>query len=300
MPKPSTTAILILSMFLPALPAQDSKPQNPPAEIPTADNPTADKPVAVAPQEKKPVEMDGPARTTIDKWNAMAYHLGTAGVKKISFKMEVILPLKLQMNVDQAPPKMKGIGSYYFDGSKKNPKGSLTWDNDYVRGQMTRQGWDPEHLDLNFIAAGWLRTLDDCKLTAKDGADDETCLIVEGNSKEFFRELRFNKEGVLTRVILEIPRPNDGPAWAESIRTYKMVDGKHLLTGWKTDAPDLNWVFEFKFIYRQVGKFHVLDHVVENATHEGKPESKILRFKDYKFNDDAVAPATGSDKDKKN
>lgn len=240
-----------------------------------------------APKEEKPapkpVELDDGAKQALDKWDKLAYHLGREGITKAQYAIKATL-------VNPSYPKpISGTATYTWDAGNKDQQASLAWESEAIGALLRTHGWSAQSLSDVYDPEYLRRALAGAKLAAK--ADGErTILKVEGESASGYRELGFNKEGVLDAVTLELPG-RDGIKLVSRIQfAYEQQGGKYLCTEQKSvlELPGRGAIETLmRFTHGKSGNYHVRLKAGMQAKLDGQPLGHSeLEFSEYKFNAD--------------
>lgn len=220
------------------------------------------------------IKMDALSRATLDRWEAMEYHLGRAGVKTVSFTVKVSAKSPLG--------DAEATGKYTFNGKK----GSLKWDNAGLGDMLTTRGWSQETFDRMFIADSHRAGLKGTELTAKKKGD-ATIITVGGKTKGGYKEFHYDKDGVGRKFTIQVSDATVGDVDAIIAVKYEKIGGKHVRMGWSFDLDTPMGAFhgDVSIKNKKVGKFHLYGTVVEKQTMgEQSVGSTTLTFSDYKIN----------------
>ena len=156
---------------------------------------------------------------------------------------------------------------YSFDAGAEGAKGKLVWDNEMVGGQLAQKGWSVEDINAKFDPNAWTKWLAGCKLTATAG-DAGTEIKVEGKNKDNVDRLTFDKDGVFTKMRLNIDMMGQKIP-AELTFKYEKNGDRYLIMGWDftMDIPGQGKVnSSTKLTYVTIGKYKLIrlaDHDME-------------------------------------
>jgi len=264
--------LVILCLFATALRAEDAAP------------PKEEKP---APKEEKPapkpVELDDGAKQTLEKWEKLSYHLGREGITKAQCAIKATL-------VNPSFPKpVSGTATYKWDVANKDQQAALAWDSEAIGALLRTHGWSAQSLSDGYDPEYLRRSLAGAKLTAKvDG--ERTILNVEGESASSYREIGFNKAGVLDAITLELPGREGAKLISRIQFTYEQQDGKYLCTEQKSviDLPGQGAIETLmRFTHGKAGNYHVCVKAGMQAKLGDRPLGHSeLEFSEHKFNAD--------------
>lgn len=232
------------------------------------------------PENPHKIEMDALSRATIDRWEAMEYHLGRAGVKTISFTVKVVAKSMLG--------DADATGQYTFDGKK----GTLKWDNAALGGMLATRGWSQDTFDRMFIPDSHLRELAKTTLTARK-QDGGTTILVEGETKGGYKSFHYDADGIARKFTMLVEESTMGELDALVEMTYVKIGRKRVRAGWTVRLEMPMGVFRgtVKIKNKKVGKYHLYDAVTEQqALGEQSIGSTTLTFFDYKINGGITEP----------
>jgi len=242
-------------------------------------------PAAIAQEEQKPVveekakgpELDEGAQKIWDAWKKKEYHLARDGLTKASFKfaMKGGGPMG-GMNVD---------GSYVWDGKK----GTVKWDDPNMGAMMSQGGRDPGEMYAEWFAADKAeKDLAGVKITSsQDG--EHTLLKAEGKSESGISEMRFDKEGVLRKMLIKQNSPQMGGEMTIKFDVeYEEHEGKLLKTGYAgTVASAMGEMkLSVSIAYETKGKYRVPVKHVNTINFGGQEMTRTTDFSDWKFDDE--------------
>lgn len=235
---------------------------------------------APAGDKKADVQMDEASKKLFDAWENMHHHAGKAGAKKASVRWEA--------SVESMMGAMKGKATYVWDGKKGHTK----WDNEMVGQMLSQEGWGQDVLDGNFESDSMLKTMKGLKLTATPG-ENGTAVKAEGKSEAGYSSFQFDKDGLLTTMVMENNEPPMGPMTITLTFRYTKVGEKYLMSGWdvKVPVPGMGeYTGTATITWQKVGDYHVYAKAEVKGTMGGQPAgSKSLTWSDWKFNDDVTA-----------
>jgi len=258
---PSSLAFLLGALLLsPALRAEDPSAPVPPGH----------------PQIHK-AKVDDLSRTLIDAWAAKTYCLTPLGVKKAACKANVTYAAM--------GSNMAANAVYSWNGKQ----GSLTWDNQQVGNLLGRHGWGVSTFDKPFKSEAWKESLKGASLAAKAG-EKETVITVTGNTKENFKTLVFDKQGMLVRATADVDSPAGGKTELTIAWTYIKFGEKYAPASWKIslELPGMGkYVETTKLTYQKAGPYQVPKLAEASGSIGGNTTAtKRIAFSDWKFNDD--------------
>jgi hypothetical protein len=224
-------------------------------------------------------QLDEMSKKLLGNWEKSTYHLGRLGVKKASCKA------KFTMN--QMGQEMGSNLTYKWDGKS----GKMEWDNPQM-GAMFAQGGFQERFDADFKNESFETQLGTAKCTAQ-ATETGHVVTVDGKTKSGAKSFTFDKDGVLTQLVMEIPGRMGGTQKLSMKLAYTKVAGKYLVTS-QTGEMDSGMGMMglvIKFTYAEVGGYQVKQKQVTNVSMGGNPMgSHILEFSDWKFNEAVDAP----------
>lgn len=230
-------------------------------------------------QPKKGPQLDEVSKKLLSNWDKSIYHLGRLGVKKAS--------CKVKFTMSQMGQEMGANFTYTWDGQK----GKLEWDNPQM-GAMVGRGGFQERFDGEFKNEPFEKQLGTAKCTAKATESGGHVVTVEGKTKSGVKSFTFDKDGVLTQLVMEIQGQMGGMQKMTMKLTYTVVDGKYLVSGQtgEMEGGMGKMGLDIKFTYTQVGGFHVKLKQVTNVSMGGAPMgAHTMLFSDWKLNEDVGA-----------
>lgn len=232
----------------------------------------------------KPAEMDEGAKKAFDSWEKLAYHLGRQGINKVSCKLHATLMSPTY------PKPVGGDGLYTWDAARKDEQATLAWDNDAIGALLRIHGWSAQVLSDLYDTTYQRKSLEGAKLTTKE-VGGVTVVKVEGDSPSGYREIDFDKNGLLTAVTLEVPSKEGEKLTQRTQFGYEKAGEQYMLTE-QTSVLDLpgqgSIEMKSKFTFEKQGERFIRTKAGVQATMNDKPlgHSEIT-FSEYKFNDDA-------------
>jgi len=208
-------------------------------------------------------QMDELSQKLLEGWEKAAYQLGRAGVKTYWVEIEA--------KITGMTGTMASRGTYYWNGKR----GKLTWDRPAVGTQLALQGWTAARFDEEMVPDFRSKTLAGCKLTAKR-EPKTTVVTIAGKNKPAWKQLVFDKDGVLLQLVIDGPTPQG--------RIKKCINYVWRKVGTRYLAH--KWTFEMKMAmsalkgegsatYAKAGKYFVVTRHQERVTLKGKPWSTV-------------------------
>ena len=234
-------------------------------------------PVAIAEEEKaKGPELDEGAKKLMEGWKTKRYHLADQGLKKASCNLSV--------KANSPMGAMAVDGSYVWDGAKS----TLKW-KDPAMGALMEQGGPglTSMFEEWFDAEKFNKDMAGAKITSsQDG--EHTLLKVEGKTESGLSEMRFDKEGVLRKVVIKMDNPQAGEMTMKFDVKHEDVDGKLLQSGYEGTLTfamgevkiGVTLTFETK------GKYRIPVKLVNSSDFGGQKSEQAITFSDWKFDDD--------------
>ncbi|MHC4135601.1 MAG: hypothetical protein ACYS0K_11515 [Planctomycetota bacterium] len=238
-------------------------------------------PAVYAQEEEQPKgpQMDEISKRLLENWDKSTYHLGRLGVKKASCKVKF---------------KMSRMGqettfnlTYKWDGEK----GEIEWDNPQMGAMFSEGGRFQERFDSDFKRETLPAQFGTAKCTAK-ATEEGHVVTVDGKTKAGFKSLTFDKDGVLTQLVMETPGQMGGMQKIAMKLTYTKVDGKYLLESQNGEMEGGmgKMGLVIKFTYAKVGDYQVKQRQVTNVSMGGTPMgSHTMEYTDWKLSDDVDA-----------
>lgn len=253
-------------------------------------------PQALAAQEKPDIKADEASRKLLRDWRQMEYHLGRAGVNRLSYTVHATLKLGTTSRPQQA------TGSYLWDGNDRQTlAGKLTWSNAALGRLLAQGGWGVEQLDMMLIPDYLERWLDKCELHVAP-MQNNIQVKIQGHPTGL-KALEFDKDGVLEGMIMEVSAPRGGRIAIDCHLGYHRDGDKFHVEGFTYIAKMPNgdtYHTVARLTYKKVKGFHVIDKVEETSTLAGKTvEMMTLLFSNHRINDQVAAPAEATIKGKK-
>lgn len=249
----------------------------------------------LAAQGKPDFSADEASRKLLREWRGMEYHLGRAGVKRVSYTIHATLKTGPMARPQQA------TGKYLWGGNNKTLAGKLTWSNAALGRRLDQCGWGVEQLDMMLISDYLERWLDKCELHAAS-MPTHTRVTIQGHATGL-KGLKFDKDGVLEGMIMEVAAPRGGRIAIDCHIGYHRDGEKFHVDSFTYVARMPNgdtYHTVSRLSYKKLKGFHILDRVEETSTLAGQTvETLTLLFTDQRINDQVAVPdeATGK-KDK--
>lgn len=243
-------------------------------------------PQVVVAQEKPGFSADDASRKLLRKWQQMEYHLGRAGVKRLSYTIHATC------KPGPAAPLQHATGHYLWGGTRNAPAGKLTWNNRALGDLLAQGGWGVEQLDMTLIPDYLERWLDKCGLRAAP-MPTHTRVTIQGHPTGL-KGLKFDKDGVLEGMIMEVAAPRGGRIAIDCHIGYHKDGNKFHVEAFTYIARMPNgdtYHTVCKLGYKKVKGFHVIDRVEETSTLAGRTVGNTtLLFTEHKINDQVAVP----------
>ncbi len=233
------------------------------------------KPTGRPTKDKHDIKMDALSRTTLDRWEAMEYHPGRAGLKTVSFTIKVVSKSLLG--------EAEATGEYTFTDKKS----SLKWDNPALGDMLAMRGWSKQTFDRMFVGDSRRQAIKNTELSAKKSEDGSTTLTVKGKTQGGYKSFTFNRDGIATKFTIMVSDPATGEVDATIRVTYDKIGKKFVRNGWSYDMDLAMGAFRAKVTVtsRKIGKHHVYGRVIEKVIMDGENVStSVLTFSNYKIN----------------
>ena len=235
-------------------------------------------PVAFAEEEKaKGPELDEGAKKLWEGWKKKEYHLSQKGLKKASFKFA--------MKAGGPMGGMNTDGTYTWDGQK----GAVKFADPAMGAMLAQSGQDVGKMyEEWFVANKAEKDLAGTKITSsQDG--EYTLLKVDGKNEAGISEMRFDKEGVLKKMLIKQNSPQMGGEMTIKFEIkYEEYEGQLLSAGY--DGTVKSAMGEMKMSvsisYETKGKYRVPVKHVNSIEFGGQEMKRTTDFTDWKFDDD--------------
>ncbi|MCA8958629.1 MAG: hypothetical protein KDC87_21310, partial [Planctomycetes bacterium] len=179
----------------------------------------ASRPSKPGPSDVHGIRMDALSRKTLDRWQKLEYHLGRAGIDKLS--------MTIHFENDGSLGKHKVDGTYKFDGDKS----TLAWKDTKMTGMLAERGLTVQMFERWIKPEGIRPELKDTKLTATP-VDGGVKIAVDGKTTAGYRAFTFGADGVARSITL---CGDEGEPESTIDLTYERVGTRHRASGWTSE-----------------------------------------------------------------
>jgi hypothetical protein len=233
------------------------------------------------PEVYVPPVMDETSKKVIEGWEKKVNCPGRAGVKKVSFSVNVKFS-------DSTDKKYQTSGAFKWTHDENGQKTAAGWKDKGLGDVLVDLGWPVKAFVEYFDPDSFKRELSGTKLTGKvDG--ERTIISINGKTECDLKAFIFNKDGILTETVTETPTADGKPIEGRFKFSGKMEGDTYLETGWAyTYADPKQGTFESTVTIKldKTSGYYLWTNIEEKMVRDGKPFGNVaMEFTGYKVND---------------